>query len=281
MRGLDHRLKLWRGVGAAALVGASLGLAACGGEGGEQGPKSSAQAGGEGGESGESAAPPPPPAPAASGGETGEAGAADAYAGLSGGARSAVRFQHLKGFLLVAQAAAKAGMVEEAGVLVGQGALEVFDAAPTEMPGLTRPDLDAVEQLAFQTPTNQKMNDAIAKASVKIDDLQRKGGGVDSELVRRMLALTRGLYGQVHAEGGGIDSVEYQHAFGAALGAQDALSKAGIALKAKDAARFATAQAEMAKLTALFPGPSAPETPASKRDLFAQIARVELALSGM
>jgi hypothetical protein len=52
MRGLDHRLKLWRGVGAAALVGASLGLAACGGEGGEQGPKSSAQAGGEGGESG-------------------------------------------------------------------------------------------------------------------------------------------------------------------------------------------------------------------------------------
>jgi hypothetical protein len=192
-----------------------------------------------------------------------------------------VRFQHLKGFLLVAQAAAKAGMVEEAGVLVGQGALEVFDAAPTEMPGLTRPDLDAVEQLAFQTPTNQKMNDAIAKASVKIDDLQRKGGGVDSELVRRMLALTRGLYGQVHAEGGGIDSVEYQHAFGAALGAQDALSKAGIALKAKDAARFATAQAEMAKLTALFPGPSAPETPASKRDLFAQIARVELALSGM
>lgn len=286
MRGIERKIRLWRGVGAAAVIGASLGLAACGGEGGESGEKAgAAKAGlaGEGGEAGESgaAAPAAAAAPAPVGGETGEAGAADAYAGLQGGARTAVRFQHLKGFLLAAQASAKAGMVEEAGVLVGQGALEVVDAAPAELPGFARADLDSIEQLAFQSPTNQKMVDAIGKATVKIDDLQRKGGGIDAELVRRMLALTRGLYGQVFPADGGVDTVEYQHSLGAVLAAQDALAKAGIGLKAKDPARYATAQAEMAKLVALWPGPTAPETPTTKRDVLAQIARVELALSGM
>lgn len=291
MRGIERKIRLWRGVGAAALIGASLSLAACGGEGGESGEKAGGQAGvagagGEAGESGESATAPAAAASSAAaaapvGGETGEAGAVDAYVGLTGGARTAVRFQHLKGFLLAAQASAKAGMVEEAGVLVGQGALEVVDAAPAELPGFTRADLDSIEQLAFQSPTNQKMVDAISKAAFKIDDLQRKGGGIDAELVRRMLALTRGLYGMVLPAAGGVDAVEYQHSFGAVLAAQDALAKAGIGLKAKDPTRYATAQAEMAKLVALWPGPAAPETPATKRDVYAQIARVELALSGM
>lgn len=279
MRGIIHRPRLWRSLGAAALVGASLGLAACGGEGGESGETGKPAAHGEGGESGEAAAPPPPP-PAA-GGETGEAGAADAYAGLDGGARAAVRFQHLKGFLLVAQKTAEAGAVPEAGILVAQGALEVYDAAPGDLPGLTRSDLDAVEQLAQTTPAPKAFADATRKVEFKLDDLQRKGGGVDAELVRRMLSLTRGLYTEVFPEGGGVDPTEYQHSLGAALAAQDALTKAGIALKAKDPTRYAAAQAEMTKLIALWPSPIPPETPAAKSAVLAQVARVELALSGL
>jgi hypothetical protein len=37
----------------------------------------------------------------------------------------------------------------------------------------------------------------------------------------------------------------------------------------------------MGKLVAIFAGPIAPENPASKRDVLAQIARVELTLSGL
>lgn len=282
MRGIERRLKPLSVLGAAALVGAGLGLAACGGEGGESGEKAGGHAS-VGGEAGESAAAPVAAAPAAasSGGETGEAGAADAYAGLTGPTRTAVRFQHLKSFLLAAQAAAKAGQPAEASVLISQGLLEVYDAAPAELPGASRTKLDAVAALGMAEPADPKFADAIARAGFELDDLQKKAGGIDPELVRRMLALTRGLYGEVFPEGGGVDATEYSHAYGAALGAQDALAKASIGLASTEKARVDAAKAEMAKLVALFAGPTAPETPASKRDVLAQIARVELALSGL
>ena len=282
MRGIERRLKPLSLLGAAALVGAGLGLAACGGEGGESGKKAGAHSS-VGGESGESPPAPaaPTPAAASTGGETGEAGAADAYAGLTGGARTAMRFQHLKSFFLSAQAAAKAGQAPEAATLIGQGLLEVYDAAPAELPGASRAKLEAVANLGLAEPPDPKFAEAIAKAGYDLDDLQRKGGGIDPELVRRMLALTRGLYGEVFPAAGGVDSTEYSHAYGAALGAQDALAKAAIGLGAKEKTRVDAAKAEMAKLVALFAGPTAPETPATKRDVDAQIARVELALSGL
>src|SRR6202008_3590619 len=92
------QFKLWRTVGAAALLGAAAALPACGqGEAGEKAETPAAasapQAGGEAGES----------AIGESGGEHGEAGAASAYAGLEGPARTALRLQHLKGFVLVAR----------------------------------------------------------------------------------------------------------------------------------------------------------------------------------
>jgi hypothetical protein len=216
MRGIERRLKPLSLFGAAALVGAGLGLAACGGEGGESGEKAGARAsiGGEGGESGESAGVPVASAPvaASAGGESGEAGAADAYAGLAGAPRTAVRFQHLKSFFLAAQAAARGGHQAEASVLISQGLLEVYDAAPAELPGASRAKLDAVAALGLVEPVDPKFADAITKACFEVDDLQKKSGGIDHELVRRMLTLTRGLYGEVFPSGGGVDATEYSHA---------------------------------------------------------------------
>ena len=97
------KLKLWRNVGAAAMV------AACG----------------------QTSAPAPEPViPAASGeaaiGETGGegGGAMSVYAGLSGDQRTALRLQHLKGYVLAAQRIVEGDRPADAGVLVQQGLLE-------------------------------------------------------------------------------------------------------------------------------------------------------------
>ncbi len=126
------KLKHWRVVG----VAAAFGVAACGGESGETGASGG---GGEAGEGGEVVAPPPlaptAQAPAAAaGGEAGEAGAQTAYAGLEGDQRTALRLHHLLGFVLAAERALQDNNVQpmDAAILVQQGVLEVYDAAPTE-----------------------------------------------------------------------------------------------------------------------------------------------------
>src|SRR5690606_37298468 len=129
-RMIKLKVKQWRAVGVAAGLGL---LAACGGEAGEAGEAGGAGEGGEAGEAGASAgAPSAATAVAPAGGEAGEAGAASAYAGLAGEQLTALRLQHLRGFVMVANAVAGEGQAAEAAVLVQQGLLEVHDPAPGE-----------------------------------------------------------------------------------------------------------------------------------------------------
>jgi hypothetical protein len=269
---IQVRAKLWRGVGVAALAAGMAAVAACtpGGEGGEtaqhgEAGEAPAAASAEAGEA----------AKGETGGESGEAGAAAGYARLDPGQASAVRLQHLKGFLLVAQKELDAGRAPEAGALVGQGVLEVHTPAPQAFAGLDIALLNTASAALMDGKPDGKA--ALQRA---LDAVSAKQGAGDAETVRRMLRIAQGLYSGV-VKDGAVDPIEYQHALGAALAAQDAFARAEPALKAKNAARAAEAKAELARLVALWPSVQAPAAPAPAAQVAAQVSRVELALSGL
>jgi len=261
-------LKSWRTVGVAA---AALSLAACGGEGGEAGERAGAE-GGEAGESGTSATPPASSAAPPAGGEAGEAGAASAYAGLAGDQLTALRIQHLRGFVMAAAAVNEANRPAEAAVLVQQGLLEVYDVAPDQFGGLNVQIVRAaVDGAANQQQMAQRLRDAEA-------EFERALGGLDVDyavLTVRMVDIATGLYQGVVQEDF-VDPVEYQHSMGAAKAAQASLNAA---LRRTDAAAYAEARAELDRFVDLWPQATAPERPTSYREVLAQSSRVRLALS--
>lgn len=270
---IELKAKLWRGVGLAALAVGAASIAACspGGEAGEaavQGEAGEAAIGETGGEGGEAAK-------GETGGEHGEAGAQAGYAGLEGAARTQLRLQQLKGFLLVAQKELEAGHAPEAGALIGQGVLEVHTPAASDFAGLDIAPINAASGALMDAKPGAA--DAL-RASIRA--IEAKQTAADAETVRRMLRIANGLYsGVVTADG--VDPIEYQHSFGAALSARDAFARAEAALKAKDAARTAEAKTELDRLLGLWPASQAPATPAPPAQVAAQISRVELALSGL
>lgn len=277
---IELRAKLWRGVGLAAVLAGGVGLAACqpGGEAGENGAhvESGEAAKGEtGGEAGEGAAAPAAEAPAAAGGEAGEAGASEAYARLKPEDATALRLQHLKGFLLVAQKELQAGRAAEAGALVGQGVLEVHTPAPDAFGGLDIAKVNAATNALLDGKP-----EGAAALQAAIDAVTAKQTVSDAALVRRMLSITRGLYAGVVANGV-VDAIEYQHSLGAALAAQDAFTRGEAALTAKNASRTAEAKKELERLVALWPSAVAPVAPTPPAQVAAQTSRVELVLYGL
>lgn len=260
------KFKYWRAVG----VAAALSVAACGGEGGAGGE---AGEGGEGGEAGEAGASAPAPstatatAPAA--GEAGEAGAATAYAGLSGDQRTALRLQHLKGFVLAASHVAAAGQQAEAGILVEQGLLEVYDVAATEFGSL---NVAIVRAAADGAP---------AHIEAAVAEIDRAAGALaevdDAQTVARLLDISTGLYQHV-VQADFVDTIEYQHSMGAALAAQSVLQAGRAELSTADAGAYRAATQEMARYVGLWPQASAPEAPTAYRDVLAGSSRVRLAL---
>lgn len=258
------KFKLWRAAGAALV----LGLAACGGEGGENGgERGQAGASGEGGEAGEAASPPAPEA-ASAGGEAGEAGAATAYAGVDGAQLTAMRLQHLKGFVLVAQQVAASGASEEAEVLVQQGLLEVYDPATAAFGGFNVAPVRAAGADAA----------ALAAAAQAIDAARAPLTYDHAALTARMVDIATGLY-QGMNQADFVDPIEYQHSLGAALAARDALVSGRTALEHSNARAYREAVAELDRFIALWPAVSAPEHPASYAQVLAQGSRVRFALS--
>lgn len=258
------RLKGWRAAGAAAAVG----LAACGGEGGESG-------GGEGGEAGEAGASAPAPsaatvtAPSGEGGPGGEAGAASAYAGVSGDQLTALRLMHLKGFVLAADRVAGAGQAAEAGVLVQQGLLEVYDVAYDQFGAL---NVAIVRAAADGTPAH------IAAAETEIDRVINTLDVEHAALAARLVDIATGLYQGVVQEDF-VDPIEYQHSMGAALAAQEVLRAGENELRGEDTRAYREATQEMSRFGGLWTETSAPERPPAYRDVLAQASRVRLALS--
>jgi hypothetical protein len=278
---IGWKLKLWRGVGAAA----ALSLAACGeaGEGGnadgERGANAPASTGGESGESGESGERGEAGAAAApaGGGESGEAGAASAYAGLSGDQLTALRLLHLKGFVMIASRVADDNQALEAGVLVQQGLLEVYDVAPDQFGSLNVATIRTASEGA--AVNRAQLLQRLRGAETEIDRALGELSDVDYAIATaRMIDIATGLYqGVVQADY--VDAIEYQHSLGAALAARDALTKGRNVLRQSNASAYNEAESEASAFVALWRQPTAPERPAPYRDVLAQGSRVRLALS--
>lgn len=287
---ITFKLKPWRTLGVAATT---LGLAACGnpGEGG-------GEAGGEGGngEGGEAAVgenggatPATPPlssetgeaAAGEAGGEHGEAGVLSAYAGISGDARTALRIQHLRGFVMAAAKVVEdrgsfSGEPADAAILVQQGLLEVYDPAASEFGTL---DVTSLREAAAGTDfTRAQMMQRLRAAQ---EELTRAVSVLDydnAQLVVRMVDISAGLYQNVLIDGV-ADPIEYQHSMGAALAAQQALLLGQDEMTAENRTAYSRAVGELNRFVALWPSREPPENPATYRDVLVQGSRVRLALS--
>jgi hypothetical protein len=263
-----YRAKLWTSVGAALVIGAG-GLAACTDRHPEPGAgvKAGADAHGEAtghataavGEAGETAA----------GEGGGEAGVSDAYAGIPAESRTALRIAHLKGFFLAAEKMS-ATNPEEAAVLAGQGMLEVFDP---------KADLyrqAGVDEKLLRAAAEKGDRASLQAAISTLDQAAKRVGGKPADVVKGMVEIAAGLYSNV-VTADGVDPVEYQHSYGAALSAQAAADQ-----HASDPA-IQAAKADLGAFLALWPAPVAPEdaakaTPVGK--VKAQASRIELGLAG-
>ncbi|HYD89398.1 MAG TPA: hypothetical protein VEA80_18105 [Vitreimonas sp.] len=263
------KFKAWRTAGAAVALTA---LAACG-EGGEGGEPGQAGEAGEGdgaatapaGEAGEAAI-------GEAGGEHGEAGVASAYAGLTGDQLTVLRLNHLKGFVMAAEAIA-ANSPDEAAVLVQQGLLEVYDPAADRFGSLNADIVRAAADLSA-TDRVQRLNAAEA-------EIDRAASALDGEpavTAARMVDIASGLYQHV-VQADFVDPIEYQHSMGAALAAQAALRAGESEMRRQNAGAYNEARREIDRFVALWPQPTAPETATSYRQVLAQSSRVRLALS--
>jgi hypothetical protein len=280
------KFKHWRTLGVAA---SSLGLAACGeggeaaGEGGaaggEAGEAAQGEAGGatpaaSGGEAGEAAS-------GESGAEHGEAGVVSAYAGLSGDQLTALRIQHLRGFVMAAarvidDSSGFQGEPAEAAILVQQGLLEVYDPAADQFGSL---DVTPLREAAAGTDMTRAQ--VVQRLRASEAELTRALGALDvdgAQLTVRMIDISTGLYQHVLVDGA-ADPIEYQHSMGAALAAQATLQQYQDELRTENRAAFSRATSELNRLVALWPSREPPRSPATYQQVLVQGSRVRLALS--
>lgn len=272
---IGWKYKLWAAAGAAAALGLAAGCSGEAGEGGEAGEQGAAQTSageaGEGGERGEAAAP-----AAGAGGEAGEAGAQSAYAGLSGDQLTGLRLMHLRGFVMAAARVVEENKPLEAGILVQQGLLEVYDPAPD---GFGAMDVALVRNAGDGSELNRaQMMQRIRAADAEIE---RALGALDVDyavLTARMVDIATGIYQTVVIDDG-VDPIEYQHSMGAAFAARSALQLGADDLRSENLRAYSAAQNEVNRFVGLWRTPEAPENPASYREVLAQSSRVRLALS--
>lgn len=269
---ITWKLRTW---GQAGVAAAALSLSACGGEGGEAGKAGeggeAGEAGVSGGEAGEGGV--PAASAGGEGGEAGEAGAASAYAGLSGDQLTALRIQHLHGFVMAAAAVNAEDKPAEAAVLVQQGLLEVYNVAPDQFGDL---DVAIIRGAADGNLNRAQMMQRIRNAEAEIG---RALGELDFDhavLVVRMVDIATGLYQGVVQEDF-VDPIEYQHSMGAAYAARASLHQDS--MLQRNIGAYLEAQGELNRFVDLWPQASAPERPASYAQVLAQSSRVRLALS--
>jgi hypothetical protein len=166
--------------------------------------------------------------------------------------------------------------------LVGQGILEVYEAFPADMAGYD----GTAAQAAFRGATGATPNKedvarnlaaALAGIDARITTLDTNG----ALIAARLVDVSGGLYRHVDQGDGIIDATEYQHSFGAALAARDALRRDEHRLRRADARAYEESLAALDALIALWPSPEAPETVTPLPTMLSQGSRVQLALSSL
>jgi hypothetical protein len=165
---------------------------------------------------------------------------------------------------------------DEAGVLVAQGILEVYDAAPDQFGDL---NIEIIRAAADPAALNraqriQRMRDAEDEFNRVADTLDAD----DAITVARMVDIATGLY-QLVVQEDFVDPIEYQHSMGAAMAARAALTHGEAELRSENLRAYAEANTALTRFVGLWPQATAPETPTPYRDVLAQGSRVRLALS--
>lgn len=272
----EFKPRMWSLLGLSAM--ALVGVSACGG-GGETGAD-----GGEG-EQGVSSATAPVAAPVAAGpsGESGEAGAQNAYSDIPEASRLGLRIAHVTGFILVAQKAFEAGDSDVASVLVSQGLLEVYtpfaESLDAGAPGL-KAACDKIVAAIDGKQSKADIEAAFADTLKIAQKAQAKSGAAPQDTVSGMVAIAAGLYqGVVLPEGN--DPIEYQHAYGAALSAQQAFRANQGKFASKDRLRAQSLAKDLDTFVGQFTAVSLPDAPPSVADITSAASRAQLAVSGI
>jgi hypothetical protein len=182
------------------------------------------------------------------------AAVARAYASVPANSRMALRLAHLKAYVL---AASQQVEPTAAAALVSQGMLEVYDAQPGAFSGA------GLEEGVLRAAAARGSPADLQAALSGLTAAQAKAGGDPAAVLRAMTGLTAGLYDS--ALSGGVDNLEYQHSFGAALAARD--------LAANDP-RLTKARPDLDKLVALWPSPNPPARPTPAETVDAQAAQI-------
>lgn len=273
---MTFRPRMWAGLGVVAVLGSAG--AACGDnpfQKADQAPAATDAA---------TAAATAPTTPLASGeGAGGEAGAEGAYDTIPAHSAVMLRYQHLKGFVLAAQAAYRAEKAEDASLLIQQGALEALrpqaaQLGATPQGAKVQPALDqAVAALDAKAPDAAARIQAALNA---IDQASVEAGGDALAVLKAMISIADGLYQGVLVDGV-VDPIEYQHSMGAALAARDMLQRARPILQKADAARYLQARSYIDEMVGFWPSVTPPKDLIAPSRVAAQSSRIELTLSGI
>lgn len=272
---MTFRPKMWASLGAVALLGA--GAAACGDNPFQKADPAATAAGAD------ATATAAATSLASGEGAGGEAGAEGAYGAIPAHSAVMLRYQHLKGFVLVAQTAQKAGKSDDASLLIQQGSLEALRPqaaalAATPQGAKVQPALDqAVAALDAKAPDAAARIQAALNA---IDQASVEAGGDALAVMLAMVSITDGLYQGVLVDGV-VDPTEYQHSMGAALATLDMLQRARPILQKVDPTRYLQARSYIEELVGFWPTVTPPKDLIAPSRVAAQASRIELTLSGI
>jgi hypothetical protein len=179
--------------------------------------------------------------------------------------------------VMAASRVADANQTAEAGVLVQQGLLEVYDLAPDQFGSLDAAIIRSASESG--NVTRAELLQRLRTAEGEIDRALGALNEVDYAIATaRMVDIATGLYQNV-IQADFVDPIEYQHSMGAALAAKNALLRGRDQLRQRNAAAYNEADSEMSRFAALWRQTEAPERPTPYRDVLAQGSRARLALS--
>ena len=170
----------------------------------------------------------------------------------------------------------ESGEPADAGVLVQQGLLEVYDGASDQFGSL---DVAVVRAAGDAGALSRAEETARLRAAEA--EIQRASAALDADpavITARMVDIATGLYqGVIQADF--VDPIEYQHSMGAALAARDELTRAAARCSTATGAPTPTRKPRSNASSASGRKPRRPKQPTPYAQVLAQGSRVRLALS--
>ena len=146
--------------------------------------------------------------------------------------------------------------------------LEVYDPAKADY------DAAGVDEDVLRRAAESGSTGALNAAISELDRAARQAGGNAADVVTGLLNISTGLYALVVTDDG-VDPIEWQHSYGAALAAQQVAARDGALRPARE--EIDAFVANWSDVTA----PTNPSEATPPGELQAQASRIELSLSGL